>query len=155
MQSSSDILAALGTGPPLVAALISELPLAERTWRPRPGKWSAHEHAAHLARMEPMWAERAQRILTENQPTIRSYEPDSDEPPDALLGDDLAASLDSYSRGRAALRARLGAVPEVGWDRPATHTAHGRYSLRLMCRHMVLHDHLHAYRIEEILLRMP
>jgi uncharacterized damage-inducible protein DinB len=153
MQSSTEILGALGQGPPLVATLIAELPAAERTWRPRPGKWSAHEHAAHLARMEPMWAGRAERILIEDHPTIISYEPDVDEAPDALLHDDLPSALDALARGRAALRTRLASLPESVWDRPATHTAHGRYSLRLMLRHVVLHDHLHAYRIEEILLR--
>ena len=55
--------------------------------------------------------------------------------------------------GRARLRARLATVAPAGWQRPEVHTAHGRYSLFLVCRHMVLHDMLRAYRIEEILLR--
>jgi hypothetical protein len=105
--------------------------------------------------MEPMWAERARRILSEPCPTIQSYEPDQDEAPNALLGDDLAQALATFTAGREWLRSELRGVPEAEWDRPAIHTAHGRYSLRLMCRHMVLHDHLHAYRIEEVVLRRP
>jgi uncharacterized damage-inducible protein DinB len=153
MQSPTDILAALAEGPPLVAALIDELSASERLWSPRAGRWSPHEHAAHLARMEPMWLERARRILTEDCPSIISYEPDQDEAPDALLKDDLAAALASYAEGRGRLLKELAAIPAASWDRPAEHSAHGKYSLRLMCRHMVLHDHLHAYRIEEVVLR--
>jgi hypothetical protein len=52
--------------------------------------------------------------------------------------------------GRNRFRARLATVSPAD---SADHTAHGRYSLFLMCRHVVLHDMLHAYRIEEVLLR--
>jgi hypothetical protein len=117
--------------------------------RPREGKWSSHEHACHLALMEPRWAERVERIVREDRPAIPSYEPDADEAPDRLLGMDLAAALDAWEAGRRALVERLTDLPGEAWAREAVHSSHARYSLRLMARHAALHDMLHAYRIEE------
>lgn len=152
MNTPEEIIEALTRGPALVTVLVLELPPAVRKWRPRPTKWSPHEHACHVATIEPMWAARVERILAENNPTIVGYNPDQDEAPDALLGLDLASSLAGYAAGRVALVRRLRQLDALAWKRPAAHTEHGRYSLFLMCRHLALHDHLHAYRIEEILL---
>ena len=149
MHSPEEVLAQLARGPGLVRALVADVPPSDLRRRPRERKWSAHEHACHLALMEPRWAERAERILREERPTIVNYEPDADEAPDRLLAMDLGAALDEYERGRVALVARLAALPEAAWAREAVHTGHARYSLFLMCRHAALHDMLHAYRVEE------
>ena len=152
MHTPADVLAQLARGPEVVRALVVDVPPADLRRRPSEGKWSAHEHACHLALMEPRWVERAERILREERPTIASYEPDADEAPERLLSMDLAGALDAYEGGRRALVARLAALPPDAWDREAVHTAHARYSLFLMCRHAALHDMLHAYRVEESVL---
>jgi uncharacterized damage-inducible protein DinB len=133
----------------MVRALVASVPPADLKRRPAPGRWSAHEHACHLALVEVLWAERLERIVTEDVPTIVSYEPDTDETPDRLLSMNLDAALDDYERGRRALLARLSTVRTEDWRRRAVNTAHARYSLFLMLRHAAMHDMLHAYRIEE------
>ena len=149
MRTPSDVIAQLVGGPGTLRAVVADVPAADLKRRPRPGKWSAHEHACHLALVEPLWATRLERILAEDVPTIVSYEPDADEPPDRLLAMDLDTALDTYEHGRQTLLARLGALAPEAWERRAVNTAHARYSLFLMCRHAALHDMLHAYRIEE------
>lgn len=152
MQTPAHVLEQLARGPATVRALVADVPRADLRRRPREGKWSAHEHACHLALMEPLWAARAERIVQEPCPTIVNYEPDADEPPDRLLRMDLGAALAAYERGREALVARLAALPAEAWAREAVHGGHARYSLFLMCRHAALHDMLHAYRVEESVL---
>lgn len=149
MRTPSDVIVQLARGPATVRLLVAEVPPADLTRRPRPERWSAHEHACHLALVEPLWAARLERMLAEDVPTIASYEPDVDEPPDRLLAMDLERALDAYERGRQALLPRLEALAPADWARRAVNTAHARYSLFLMCRHAALHDMLHAYRIEE------
>jgi uncharacterized damage-inducible protein DinB len=149
MQTPSDVIEQLTRGPVMVRALIASVPPADLKRRPAPERWSAHEHACHLALVEPLWAERLERIVTEDVPTIMSYEPDTDEAPDRLLSMDLDRALDDHERGRRALLARLQSVPPEAWQRRAVNTAHARYSLFLMLRHAAMHDMLHAYRIEE------
>ena len=149
MQTPSDVIEQLARGPAMVRALLASVPAADLKRRPAPERWSAHEHACHLALVEPLWAQRLERILAEDVPTIVSYEPDADEAPDRLLSMDLDAAVDAYETGRRALLARLESVPAAAWERRAVNTAHARYSLFLMLRHAAMHDMLHAYRIEE------
>jgi hypothetical protein len=39
------------------------------------------------------------------------------------------------------------------WQRTADHGEYTRYSVFIMFRHLAMHDMLHAYRIEELLLK--
>jgi hypothetical protein len=152
MRTPADVIAQLAHGPGILRGVLADVSPADLKRRPKPGKWSAHEHACHLALMEPLWAERLERMLSEAMATITSYEPDADEPPDRLLAMELGPSLDAYERGRRALLERLRTLAPTDWKRPAVHTGHARYSLFLMCRHAALHDMLHVYRVEESVL---
>ena len=152
MRAPADVLAQLARGPAILSGVLADVPHVDLRRRPREGKWSAHEHACHLALMEPRWLERAEQIVREDRPTIVNYEPDADEPADRLLKMDLDDAVASYERGRRALVERLTPLPATAWAREAVHTGHVRYSLFLMCRHAALHDMLHVYRIEESVL---
>jgi hypothetical protein len=99
MNTPPEVVEQLARGPAMVRALVASVPPADLKRRPAPGRWSAHEHACHLALVEVLWAERLERIVTEDVPTIVSYEPDTDETPDRLLSMDLDAALDDYERG--------------------------------------------------------
>lgn len=152
MRTPAEVVAQLTRGPDTLRAVLADVPPRHLTRRPRAGKWSAHEHACHLALMEPFWAVRLERILSEDVPTIPDYAPDADEPPDRLLALELDAALDDYARRRQALVQRLETLTPAQWQRGAVHAAHARYSLYFMCRHAALHDMLHAYRVEEFAL---
>ena len=148
MRTPDAVVEQLERGPDVLAALLDAVPAADLKRRPAPGKWSAHEHACHVGIMEPMWRGRLERILAEDHPRIVSYEPAEDDP-ERLLKMDLAATMQAFRADRAALVASLRALPATAWSRPASHTSHARYGLFLMCRHVAMHDLLHAYRIEE------
>ena len=148
MYTPNDVIERLARGPALLDGLLESVPAEDLKRRPAPGRWSAHENACHVAVMEPMWAERLERILTEDNPRIISYEP-ADDDPDRLLRMDLQETMAGFAEQRGRFVARLRELPGTAWDRPATHTAHARYSVFLMCRHMTMHDGLHGYRIEE------
>jgi DinB superfamily len=70
MKSASAVIDALERAPEIVLPLVHEVPPAVLKPRPAPGKWSAHEHACHLAvvhgdRIEELllkkeWAEQPQ-----------------------------------------------------------------------------------------------
>lgn len=149
MRTPAEVIEKLARGPDVLRSVLADVPPADLKRRPAPGRWSAHEHACHLSLMEPLWAARVERILSEDNPAIVSYEPDQDESRDRLLKMDLAEAVDAYDRTRHQLVAKLKKLTSDQWQRPAVNTAHARYSLFLMCRHAALHDGLHTYRIEE------
>jgi len=67
---------------------------------------------------------------------------------------DLESALERYVEDRRALVTRLRALPADAWLRMASHGEYSHYSVYIMFRHVALHDLFHAYRIEELLLRL-
>ena len=147
------VIEALARGPSIIVPLVREVPAAVLKRRPRPEKWSAHEHACHLAAVHPLFFERLDLMLAQDRPRIRPYLPDQDDPEDALLKVELDEALESFQRDRVRLVARMRELPPAAWDRPADHGEYGHYSVFIMFRHLAMHDMLHAYRIEELLLK--
>jgi DinB superfamily len=147
------VIEALARGPGIIVPLVCEVPAAVLKRRPRPGKWSAHEHACHLAAVHPLFFDRLDLMLSEDHPHIEPYLPDQDDPEDALLKVDLEQALESFQRDRQRLVARLRELPPPAWDRTAEHGEYSHYSVFIMFRHVAMHDMLHAYRIEELLLK--
>lgn len=70
-----------------------------------------------------------------------------------MLEIDLDESLERYVRERAALVERLKELSPDEWQKPAVHEAFDHYSAFIMFRHLLNHEMLHAYRIEELLLK--
>ncbi len=153
LRSQAVVIDALARAPEIVVPLVREVPPEILKRRPQPGKWSAHEHACHLAAVHPMLFDRLELMLREDHPAIRPYLPDRDDPEDALLKVDLAEALERFVRERARFVARLRELRPSAWSRTASHGEYNRYSVFIMCRHIGMHDMLHAYRIEEILLK--
>lgn len=149
----ASVLDQLERGPGFIRQLIYEIPPELRKRRPAPGMWSAHEHAVHLPAIHPLMNRRLNRMLTEPNPYIKSYEPSRDEPDDALLKLDLDAEMDRFDRDRTALIARLHALTSAQWEITAGHEEYVNYGVYIMFRHVALHDVHHAYKIEDRLLR--
>ena len=139
--------------PTIVVPLVQEMPEALRRRRPRPGKWSAHEHACHLASVHPLFFERLDLMLEKEHPTLRPYLPDQDDPEGAKLQGDLDEALERFTGDRAELVRRLRSLRPDDWDRTAEHGEYSHYSIFILARHVAMHDMLHAYRIEELLLK--
>ena len=85
---------------------------------------------------------------------IRPYLPAEQDADDFLLDMDLDQSLDRFVVDRARLVARLETLGAADWARTAKHAEYRTYSVFIMFRHLALHDFLHAYRIEELLLTL-
>jgi hypothetical protein len=146
------VIDALARAPRIVVPLVREVPPSLRKRRPPSGKWSAHEHACHLAAVHDLFFHRLELILTSPRPIITPYDPGTSDPPDALLAKDLDQALASYEADRRRLVARLRQLSPSDWSRTAEHGEYSHYSVLIMFRHLALHDFFHAYRIEELLL---
>ncbi|HEX6053207.1 MAG TPA: DinB family protein [Gemmatimonadaceae bacterium] len=153
MTSIPAIIDALRRAPEIVVPLVREVPPAISRRRPAPRRWSAHEHACHLARVHALFFERLEYMLHDPAPVIRPYLPGEQDPDDLLLRMDLDAALDQFVADRRRLVARLETLEPRDWARTAQHGEYRTYSVFIMFRHLALHDFLHAYRIEELLLR--
>jgi hypothetical protein len=153
MQNAAAVVDALARAPQIVVPMVREVPPAILKTRPPSGKWSAHEHACHLAVVHRLFFERLDTMLSRPEPVITPYDPGQQDPDDALLQLDLETMLDLYVNDRRALVARLLQLADADWNRTAQHGEYSHYSVFIMFRHLALHDFFHAYRIEELLLR--
>jgi len=153
MDEPRAVIDALRRAPDIVVPLVREVPPEILKRRPGPKRWSAHEHACHLAHVHAMFFDRLELMLREPTPSIRTYLPGEQDPDDLLLRMDLADSLQRYASDRTRLVARLVDLSDADWARTAEHEEYRDYSVFIMFRHLALHDFLHAYRIEDLLLR--
>src|SRR5215510_3028141 len=153
METATAVIRALERAPEIIVPLVREIPLVLLKRRPPSGKWSAHEHACHLAFVHGLFFDRLEQILASPTPAITPYEPGQSDPDDLLLKMDLQESLEKYTDDRQRLVERLRRLSPEQWARTADHGEYSHYSVLIMFRHVALHDFFHAYRIEELLLR--
>jgi hypothetical protein len=153
MNNLPDILACLEKAPALLGALLADIPAGLLQQRRIPGKWSIHEHACHLATVERdgMFA-RWDRFQSEDRPAFTPLSGES-YPPDYYLNMDLEKTLQAFPASRSELIRRARAVADPAfWRRQADHPEYQLYTPFVMLRHIMMHDHLHMYRIEELMI---
>lgn len=153
METAAAIIDALERAPTVVVPLVREVPPALLKRRPAPKKWSAHEHACHLAVVHQLFFDRLEQMLAMPAPIIAPYDPGTSDPDDLLLKRDLDDSMRQYVADRRRLVERLRELSPADWNRTAEHGEYSHYSVLIMFRHLALHDFFHAYRIEELLLK--
>ncbi len=153
MKTIKAVIEALERAPDIIIPLVREVPVDLLKRRPAPGRWSAHEHACHLAVVHGLFFERLEVFLRSPSPVITPYDPAQSEPEDLLIEMNLDESLSKYADDRRRLVARISKLSETDWGRTAEHGEYGHYSVFIMFRHLALHDFLHGYRIEELLLK--
>jgi hypothetical protein len=146
------VIDALRRAPEIVVPLVREVPSQILKRRPDTKRWSAHEHACHLAHVHGLFFDRLDFMLTHPAPVIKPYLPGDQDADDMLLRMDLDECLDRYVADRARLAERLETLTPDQWALAADHPEYREYSVFIMFRHLALHDFLHAYRIEELLL---
>jgi hypothetical protein len=153
MSDTATLISALATAPGVIIPLIREVPPQILKRRPSPTKWSAYEHAIHLSQSDVAFRARLDLILSTPEPVIKTIKNSAEDEAGAMLDIDLDESLDRYVREREALVERLKQLSPEDWQKTAVHEAFDRYSVFIMFRHLLNHEMLHAYRIEELLLK--
>ncbi len=153
VSNTTILISALETAPGVIVPLIREVPPHILKRRPSPAKWSAYEHACHLSQTGAPFLARLDLILSTPEPYIETIENSPEDEAGAMLEIDLEKSLERYARERSALVERLKYLSPDEWHKTAVHEAFDHYSVWIMFRHLLNHEMLHAYRIEELLLK--
>jgi uncharacterized damage-inducible protein DinB len=153
MNNTQTLITALENAPEIIIGLIREVPPQLLKRRPSPNKWSAHEHACHLASGDKAFLARLDLMLSDPAPYIKYMAPSQEEEAGSFLKIDLDEALDQYVRDRARVVKRLKELSAEDWQRTAQHEEYSRYSVKIMFRQLLTHEMLHAYRIEELMLK--
>jgi len=129
METTTAVVEALERAPGIVVPLVREVRAVVLKRRPAPKKWSAHEHACHLAFVHRLFFDRLEQILSSPAPVITPYDPGQSDPDDLLLGMDLDDSLRQYVDDRRRLVERLRQLSSRDWNRTADHGEYSHYSV--------------------------
>lgn len=146
------ILKGLNLSHTFLSGLAASLPEERLHEKRREGFWSLSEHAAHLAAVQPMLLERVRRILKEENPEFLPFIPDSEEEEQPTKIPSMDIILQDYKTCRDAILTLLHAATPEDWQRRAVHPEYAQYDLRILARHILMHDHWHMYRMEELWL---
>lgn len=148
-----EIVALLAEGPARITALLAGLTPAQLRSEPTPGAWSATAVLAHLRACADVWGDCMATILAQEQPTIRAINPTTwvEQTDYATL--EFQPSFDAFTAQRAALLARLEALPPTAWNRTATVTGAGRPLERTMhfyAQWLATHERTHRKQFKQI-----
>ncbi len=136
------------TGAEDVKEALAKLPFEAVSWRPAPGKWSAHEVVWHCADAEMCTAARIRYLACDKAPIIPSY--DEAAWASKLGYQDLplepAIQLMTVVRANTTLLIRT--LSDEAWQTEGWHTLHGRFTAENWLRYYAEHLHVHARQIE-------
>jgi uncharacterized damage-inducible protein DinB len=155
MKDIRDLLEAMLKTPAILAAMVETIPQRQLDLRRGEGFWTIAEHVSHLAQVQPMLLERMERFINEKHPVFIPYIPgEAEAEPDTPPRMEMAAALNQFGDYRRQQVARLEAVLDDRgiWQRTATHPEYEAYTLYILTRHVLMHDHWHMYRMEELWL---
>ncbi len=148
-----DLLEGLKRSPRLLSEFVNAIPADRLDRRRGEGFWTVAEHASHLAQVQPMLLGRLKRFIAEAHPEFIPYipGPDADEPdtpPRMAMTEAIAQFTDLRSQQLAVLEG----ADDDAWQKQGSHPEYEQYSLHILVRHMLMHDHWHMYRMEELWL---
>jgi hypothetical protein len=130
-----------------VLRLTSGVPEASLATPTVPGKWSLKELVCHFRRMEEIFGERFNRLLTEENPPVVPYDPDGDAAFAKLTERVTEEVLAEYLREREALCRRLEALGPAEWHRKGRHPEFEHYDLHFQAEYMAHHEAHHIYQL--------
>lgn len=153
MRDIPDLLEGLRRTPAILSQFVGTIPETKMDIRRGDGFWTIAEHVSHLAQVQPMLLERINRFINEDCPEFIPYIPGEDEDePDTPVCMNLSEALEQFLRFRKEQIALLEKTSESIWQRRGEHPEYDQYSLYILTRHILMHDHWHMYRIEELWL---
>jgi FMN phosphatase YigB (HAD superfamily) len=153
-DAKESLLALLSAAPASISALMEELPVPCRKWRPTEAEWSLTEVLWHLRDTElEINQPRLERMLSEQSPFISAPDTKAWAEQRGYLEREPGIAWNEFLSGRLAVITRLASLTDSDWARKARHSIFGPTSLREMVAFMVEHDRLHIQQIWKIVQR--
>ena len=144
------ILNSLSETPRLLKELIDEIEPKLYKEKIVKGKWSIHEHSTHIAVADIYgFQKRLVGFRQEEKPTFEPLSGDNfDE--DFFLKLDLNKTISDFFKIRQRTIELAKAFNSNDWNKLAIHPEYKTYTPYIMLRHLLMHDHNHLYKIEDM-----
>ena len=144
------ILNALIETPRLLKELITEIDSELYKKKIIKGKWSIHEHATHIAVGDIYgFQKRLNDFKREEKPSFEPLSGDNFDV-DFFLKLDLKKSINDFFEIRQRTIELAKEFNSNDWNKLANHPEYKAYTPYIMLRHLLMHDHNHLYKIEDM-----
>ena len=143
------LIDAYAAGPEELRRSIAGMSAEQMDAAPVPGKWSTRQVICHIADFEPVYMERMMRVIAEEQPPLRSGDPDVFAAALAYDAREIEEELQLIAAVRQHTARIMRALPESVFDRTGIHSTDGAVSLRTLLERITRHIPHHVRTIEE------
>ena len=150
---TEEVLTILAATPSRLATLTADLTPDQLRAAPAPDEWSATEVLAHLRSCADVWGGCIQRILAEDEPTLRALNPRTWIKRTNYPALEFDASLQAFAAQRAELLAMLNSLEPGAWSRSATVTGSGKPLTRTVHSYtqwLARHERPHVMQIATV-----
>lgn len=149
-----DKIAILSQTPHILKELVNEIPTDLLNVKRQAGKWCIHEHVCHLFEAQHMMLERFKTLKSVKNPSFKPYLPGTSEiaTSSKLIDMNMEKCLTGFKHERIKLLEFLKFYTKDDWKNEGIHPEYVQYNPAIFLRHIMMHDHLHMYRIEELWL---
>lgn len=114
------------------------------------GKWSIHEHTTHVAVGDIYgFQKRLSEFKNQEYPAFEPLSGDNFSK-EFFLGLDLEQTLNEFIKVRQETIQLAQNFEPRDWNKEALHPEYKRYTPYIMLRHLLMHDHTHLYKIEDM-----
>ena len=144
------ILNALNETPRILKELILEIDTTLYKKKIIKDKWSIHEHATHVAVSDVYGFQKRLEDFKQYEKPI--FEPLSGDNFDDnfFIELDLEKTLNDFFKIRENTIELARAFDKNNWNKEAIHPEYKTYTPYIMLRHLLMHDHSHLYKIEDM-----
>ena len=147
-QDIAEVLRLLAETPRRIAAATSVIAPEQLQIKAGADRWSVNEILAHLRACVDVWVGTIDRMLTEEQPTLRHVSPRTYLRKTDYPALSFAESWAIFVAERAALLEKLQPLSMTTWSRSAT-IKDRQHTVFSQARRMALHEAGHCAQIEE------
>lgn len=127
--------------------MVAGLPEADLARRTVADKWSVKELLCHLDRIQEVFDERVEAMLTQENPKIAAYEPDGDAGFAARVQRPTADTHATFLARRERLVSRLEELRPADWHRPGQHPEYAGYDVHFCVEYLAHHEGHHLYQM--------
>jgi DinB superfamily len=130
----------------LLELLLRDLAEDVLDWKPAAERWSISEVLSHMVMIERVYEQRAQRIVVEDRPALRRYEPPTEGEP----RESAREHLEEFVPLRRGFVLFLHSVPSSAAERTGQHSELGTVTLGQMLHELANHDLGYLRQIAEL-----
>ncbi|MCS6851775.1 MAG: DinB family protein [Gemmataceae bacterium] len=149
MAALTDLIARYLEGPALLRRAVAGMTREQLLARPVPGRWSTLEVVCHLADFEPIFADRAKRVIAEDRPTLLAADENRFVAALAYHDRDLDEELTIIEQTRRQLARILRTLPPETLQREGVHSQRGPRTLEQLLESAINHIPHHVRFIED------